>query len=974
MKQAGRRPQAPKAEAGTPAAAGASPAARPQPAAGLARPPPPKGPPPGSRPAARPPSPSSDGGQDDDRKSPESPPPPGGAAGATAAKALSPAAPGAGVDDDDDTDVEEIDMGGSAEEDAPASPAEERAGAAAASAASGAGGPRGDISDDEDAAPPPPPPPASDPGDEAAAGDGAAALPGEEGLGVGVERFQLVRPGRMTITLHRGEEVYKPDRRGQSTKIDPYVKLEVGRGGKRPLRAKSSVRKNSGATPSWGGEDVLLDMGDPMALVQDDALTLHYEVWDSNIFSDVKLGEGTVSLLRFFGYELEPGEDPRMHWLPLTVTPPGRLGGQAQRPEPAGRVLVGVRFQPTRPGLLVVTTFEGIGLRSMDMFTDQDPYVVLELGEQRARGSTVSRGGTDPYLNEEELEVMVTRENWTKPLRVAMFDEDPGRDDFIGECLLTVLDLTSLAPGDAGAIENVFELTAGGKPAGQVRLGFRFFPAGELTVEVVEGRRLANRETVGNMDPYLKLTVGGSRHPVTRKTKVDARAGAEPVWNEVFRFDVVMEHEARIEVWDADTFTADDLVGATTMSLLPVFKAGYRDHWFQLASRSSWGKVESAGEVFLKLDFKAARGVRFPQRQPDMDSFDHAQRITRDGRLVGDLEAAKEEEEAEEAAAEFTDAEVEDAFTFLDLDSNLHLSAAELRHVLICMGELVTDEEIDEMVRMVDGDGDGQISFDEFRRLALHPDPASAEFDVLVRGGLGGSAEAATRAIEDRTRASASAATRAPPPPPSGPGAGPAVSRTASVAREKHARAERRRFLELFAADQRIRAPDLQATWDRFLADRPMPTGGADAAAASGWSDLASFQEMVDAFAAEPTGEARQLYNVFVDPDSGRLPLRRLILALSGFAGADRTQRVSLCFYLFDDDRSNSIDEGELREILRANHLATDLKQVENKAKHVLAQADKDGDGTIDMEEFVVLAARMPNLLFPNFAPEDAAT
>jgi hypothetical protein len=30
--------------------------------------------------------------------------------------------------------------------------------------------------------------------------------------------------------------------------------------------------------------------------------------------------------------------------------------------------------------------------------------------------------------------------------------------------------------------------------------------------------------------------------------------------------------------------------------------------------------------------------------------------------------------------------------------------------VLICMGELITDEEVDEMVRMVDVDGDGQAS------------------------------------------------------------------------------------------------------------------------------------------------------------------------------------------------------------------------------------------------------------------------
>jgi hypothetical protein len=39
----------------------------------------------------------------------------------------------------------------------------------------------------------------------------------------------------------------------------------------------------------------------------------------------------------------------------------------------------------------------------------------------------------------------------------------------------------------------------------------------------------------------------------------------------------------------------------------------------------------------------------------------------------------------------------------------MFVGAAELRHVLICMGELITDEEVDEMIRMVDVDGDGQV-------------------------------------------------------------------------------------------------------------------------------------------------------------------------------------------------------------------------------------------------------------------------
>ncbi|KAA0175997.1 hypothetical protein FNF27_02389 [Cafeteria roenbergensis] len=874
--------------------------------------------------------------------------------------------------------------------------------AADAPAAAGASAAADSDSESDGLPAPPPPPPegtvgpvggsqgaasAAAGGAAAAAGAEELALAGTEGLEAIAAAFQFVQAGRFTVTLSHGDEIYKPDKRGQSSKIDAYVKFEVGRGSARPVRAKSSTIKNTGSTPSWADEEVQLDLMDPLSLVQEGNVVLNYEVWDRNMFADTKLGEGSVSVLRFFaaGAKNPRGEGMR-HWLPLTLTPSGRRGGQAQRPQPAGKLLATLRFQPARPGLLVVTTFSAQNLRNMDMFSQQDPYVALELEDQVARGSTVPRGGTEPNFREEELEIRVTRQNWSKPLRVALYDEDPGRDDFIGDCLLGLLALTSLAPGGEGAVENTMQLQAGGKAAGQIHLGFRFYPAGELRLEVTEGRRLASRETVGQMDPYVTITLGGSRHPVTLRTKTDSRAGSDPVWNEVLTFDVVSEHEARIEVWDYDVFSADDVVGGATMSLLPVFKAGVRDHWFRLALRSQWGRVEAAGEVYIKADFTGPPGVRFPQRQPDMDSFDESERVARSGERVKDLVAKTSggagdgtgrdpttgrasTDAPPSSGGEFDDQEVVDAFAFLDLDGNQHLSAAELRHVLVCMGELITDEEIDEMVRMVDADGDGQISFDEFRTLAMHPDPASAEFDLLVRGGDKEPADVATRAIEDRTAASG-AGGRAPPPPPSGPGAALAAvgNRSDDVAREKLAREKRKNYLQRFASDQRLRVADLQRAWEKLLADRPMPAGGAAAMAAAGWSDLVSFQDMCDVFAAEPTGEARQLYNVFVDPDLGRVPLRRLLLALCSFAGADRSTRVNLCFYLFDDDKSGTIDEDELREILRANHLASDASQIESKARHVLAQADKDGDGQIDMDEFVVLASKMPNLLFPQLA------
>ena len=53
----------------------------------------------------------------------------------------------------------------------------------------------------------------------------------------------------------------------------------------------------------------------------------------------------------------------------------------------------------------------------------------------------------------------------------------------------------------------------------------------------------------------------------------------------------------------------------------------------------------------------------------------------------------------------FTDAEIKEAFEAFDLDHNNFIGAAEIRHVLINIGEQPTDAEVDEMVKMADRDG-----------------------------------------------------------------------------------------------------------------------------------------------------------------------------------------------------------------------------------------------------------------------------
>ncbi|KAJ0396085.1 hypothetical protein ATCC90586_003497 [Pythium insidiosum] len=745
--------------------------------------------------------------------------------------------------------------------------------------------------------PPKGPPPAKTPPEE----------PKEEPA-LPLEAIQrLLKRGRLNFKLLEARHLKKKGGTEKKFSADPYIKLKIGTHPMHALELKSKTLKKSTSTVNFHEEVVFFDITKPDTLITDGDVPLKLEIYDENLISDELIGEVRFSALRYFDGK------PHRETLPLSLP---------STSESCGELEVEIKMDIALVGMISIVLLEGRNLKSMELIGKQDPYCKLTIGQFTKRGKTVQKGGRNPYFGEEELLFWITEDLWVERMRLSVFDEDIGSDDLIGDATFSVLHfMERLGPQD-----HVIPIKNSGQNAGDVAVKIEFFPAGMMTIQCHAARQLRSVDAIGRQDPYTKITLEGKATKSIKKTKTDTDGGREPEWeNEIFTFEIVDQYNMIVEVWDEDSVGNDDLIGSATVSLLPIFRYGYVDDWLNLWHKGKFGNKDPAGQLHLEMSFVGPPGVAYPQHQIGMDKFTEKERRTKE--TANQPKDAEQPEDEEPLDSEFSEEEILGAFRFLDLDKNNFIGAAELRHLLICMGELITDEEIDEMIKLCDVDGDGQVSFDEFRRMVIHPDPGSPEF--------------ATASVDDdeEQRVDVKLITRELTPE--------------QKARQLEIKEEKKRLMKNFVDDNN---PTLDFLMRRFRAMN---------------KDDLDFDDFCTLFEVEATGEYRRLFGLYTPDGQSEegADLREILLGIVNFmeSKADRQQRVKFCFDIFDDDHNGFITEDELINILKANHMTSDASQVRKKAETIMRQADDNGDGKMSLEEFAIIAKKFPNLLFPSY-------
>ncbi|KAJ3119164.1 hypothetical protein HK100_000450 [Physocladia obscura] len=128
------------------------------------------------------------------------------------------------------------------------------------------------------------------------------------------------------------------------------------------------------------------------------------------------------------------------------------------------------------------------------------------------------------------------------------------------------------------------------------------------------------------------------------------------------------------------------------------FEADYQEA-FAFFDKEGTGKIPSTqlGLLLRSLGHNPTEAELSELAAGVSPSFDYAQ--------FAAIAAASRAKKAD------SEADIKEAWKVFDKDANGFISAAELRHIMTNLGEKLSDEEVDLIIREADVDGNGQIDY-----------------------------------------------------------------------------------------------------------------------------------------------------------------------------------------------------------------------------------------------------------------------
>ena len=118
---------------------------------------------------------------------------------------------------------------------------------------------------------------------------------------------------------------------------------------------------------------------------------------------------------------------------------------------------------------------------------------------------------------------------------------------------------------------------------------------GVLKIRPVEAFISDDKDALGKMDAYVKVTVGSQEH----KTAIAKGMGKTPAWKDELVFNIGNEQEVKVELWD-DDIGPDDFLGKVVIPLKDIAGHGIVEKNFVLVSRILHSQL---GTIHLRLEY-----------------------------------------------------------------------------------------------------------------------------------------------------------------------------------------------------------------------------------------------------------------------------------------------------------------------------------------------------------------------------------
>ncbi|KAG0319978.1 hypothetical protein BGZ97_001031 [Linnemannia gamsii] len=123
-------------------------------------------------------------------------------------------------------------------------------------------------------------------------------------------------------------------------------------------------------------------------------------------------------------------------------------------------------------GELVIIPIQGRDLPNRERFGKQDPFILFKLGNVAKRSTTDIRGGQRPRWKDDQINIFMYESDAkdATSLYVTCLDEDPQKNDLIGDCVINMVRVM-----EYGEQDDWFQLSYKGREAGELLLQLTYY-------------------------------------------------------------------------------------------------------------------------------------------------------------------------------------------------------------------------------------------------------------------------------------------------------------------------------------------------------------------------------------------------------------------------------------------------------------------------------------------------------------------